>query len=137
MSIADIFECHGEAAFRDGERRVIARLLSGPPHVLALGGGAFLDTETRRRIAACAVSVWLDVPIDELVKRVQRKPGKRPLLAGTDVRVKLLELQAQREPVYAEADIRLPLSKMTRTDAVKKIIEALDIKGLDRAAQKA
>ena len=75
MSVAEIFEAHGEAAFRDGERRVIARLLKAGPQVLALGGGAFCDADTRAEISDKAISIWLDVPVDELVERVKRKPA--------------------------------------------------------------
>ncbi len=129
MSIADIFDRHGEAAFRDGERRVIARLLKSPRHVLALGGGAFMDGDTRRLIGACATSIWLDVPLDELVVRVNRNPSKRPLLTGGDIRATLEELMDQRAPVYAEADIRVALQKMPPEDALDTIMAALDKAG--------
>ena len=132
MSIADIFERFGEASFRDSERLVVKRLLDGPRHVLGLGGGAFMDAATREHIAARAVSVWLDVPIEELVVRINRKPGKRPLLAGTDIHAKLQELHAERAPLYAKADIRVRLPQMRHQEAVDKIIAALD-----RARQKA
>lgn len=126
MSVAEIFESHGEAAFRDGERRVIARLLDGPVHVLALGGGAFVNDQTRALIKQKGLSVWLDVPLDELVDRVSRKPGKRPLLVGTDIASKLSELMQARTPHYGEADIRLPLGKMSHQQAVDEILAALD-----------
>ena len=80
-SIAEIFEQYGEAAFRDGERRVIARLLAEPPHVLATGGGAFMNPETRALIKEKAISVWLKADIEVLARRVGRKDN-RPLLAG-------------------------------------------------------
>ncbi|MEX0807904.1 MAG: shikimate kinase [Dongiaceae bacterium] len=103
-TIPEIFERHGERGFRDGERRVILRLLDGPPHVLATGGGAFMDGETRAAIHAKAVAIWLRADLDLLVKRVSRR-NDRPLLKGVDAREKLASLIEERYPVYAEADI--------------------------------
>jgi shikimate kinase len=103
-SIAEIFERHGEQGFRDGERRVILRLLEDPPHVLATGGGAFMDPETRAAIHAKAIAIWLRADLDLLVKRVSRR-NDRPLLHGVDPRAKLAALMKERDPVYAEADI--------------------------------
>jgi shikimate kinase len=125
MPIADIFANHGEAAFRDGERRVIKRLVARGPQVLALGGGAFMDAQTRELLAESAITIWLDVPIDELERRVNRKPGKRPLLAGVDIRQKLETLMQERAPVYAGADIRIALSDRAHDAAVTQIIEAV------------
>jgi len=103
-SIEDIFEQHGEPAFRDGERRVIARLLSGPPHVLATGGGAFMHERTRREIHDRAISIWLRADLDLLVRRTGRR-NNRPLLRRGDPRAILERLMAERYPIYAEADI--------------------------------
>jgi shikimate kinase len=103
-TIPEIFEQHGERLFRDGERRVILRLLEGPPHVLATGGGAFMDPETRAAIRAKAIAIWLRADLDLLVKRVSRR-NDRPLLKGVDPREKLAALMEERYPVYAEADI--------------------------------
>lgn len=125
MSIAEIFEKHGEAAFRDGERRVIKRLLDAPPHILALGGGAFINDETRALVREKAVSVWLDVGLDELVARVERKPNKRPLLIGQDVRAKLEALLATRGPIYATADLRVDVGGGSHEEAVARLIETL------------
>ena len=125
MPIADIFANHGEAAFRDGERRVIKRLVARGPQVLALGGGAFMDAQTRELLAESAITIWLDVPIDELERRVKRKPGKRPLLAGVDIRQKLQSLMQERGPVYASADIRVSLPERAHEAAVTQIIEAV------------
>jgi shikimate kinase len=125
MSIAEIFEKHGEAAFRDGERRVIKRLLDAPPHILALGGGAFINDETRALVREKAVSVWLDVGLDELVARVERKPNKRPLLIGQDVRAKLAALLATRGPIYATADLRVDVGGGSHEEAVARLIETL------------
>ncbi len=125
MSIPEIFENHGETAFREGERRVILRLLTEGPQVLALGGGAFVNDETREQILAQAHSIWLDVPLDELVRRVQKKPGKRPLLAGQNVRAKLSELQEARAPLYAKADLKVDVGGGTHEDAVARLVKAL------------
>ena len=103
-SIEDIFATFGEPAFRDGERRVIARLLEGPPAVVATGGGAFMDEQTRARIRGSAVSVWLRADLDVLVERTSRR-DTRPLLKSGDPRETLDRLMRQRHPVYAEADI--------------------------------
>ncbi|MBX6367156.1 MAG: shikimate kinase [Rhodospirillales bacterium] len=103
-TIEEIFEKRGEAVFRDGERRVIARLLEGPPHVLATGGGAFMDPQTRAAIRAHGISVWLRADLDLLVDRVGRR-SNRPLLKRGDPRTILGELMEKRHPVYAEADL--------------------------------
>jgi shikimate kinase len=103
-SIAEIFERHGEIDFRDGERRVIARLLQNPVHVLAAGGGAFMDPRTRELIRERAISMWLRADLELLMRRVSRR-SDRPLLRVADPRQKLAELMAERYPIYAEADI--------------------------------
>jgi len=129
-TINDIFERFGEPAFRSGERKVIARLLSDPPHVLAAGGGAFVDTETRERIKERAVSIWLRAPLDLLIQRVMRK-DTRPLLRNTDSRATLERLLREREPIYAQADIIVESDEGPHDVVVKRIIAALD----GRAAQ--
>ncbi len=103
-SIEDIFSAHGEEAFRDGERRVIARLLEEPKMVLATGGGAFMDPETRQLIRERAISVWLRADVDLLLRRTSRR-NNRPLLKRGDPRRILSDLIEQRYPVYAEADV--------------------------------
>lgn len=103
-TIEEIFEKRGEAAFRDGERRVIARLLEGPPHVLATGGGAFMDPQTRAAIRERGISVWLRAELDVLVARVARR-ANRPLLKAGDPRAILGQLMDKRHPIYAEADL--------------------------------
>ena len=123
-SVAEIFAEMGEAAFRDGERRVIARLLDEPPHVLATGGGAFMNAETRKLIASKAVSVWLQADIDVLVRRVGRKGG-RPLLEGKDPREALAALAKVREPIYAEADITIDSVEGPHSATVQAVIDAL------------
>ena len=103
-TIDEIFANRGERAFRDGERRVIARLLAGPVHVLATGGGAFMDPATRRMVGRCGVSLWLRADLDVLASRVSRR-NNRPLLKSGDAREILAELIEKRYPVYAEADL--------------------------------
>ena len=103
-TIAEIFARHGETAFRDGERRVIQRLLDEPAHVLATGGGAFMDPATRACIRARGISLWLRAELDVLVRRVARRTH-RPLLNQGDPKEILTRLMAIRYPVYAEADI--------------------------------
>ena len=121
-TIDEIFRYRGEAAFRDGERRVIARLLGQPKHVLATGGGAFMDPATRAAIAGYGVSVWLRADLDVLLARVSRR-NNRPLLQQPDPRPVLAELIERRHPVYAEADLTIdsgdgpPEMTVTRTIA--------------------
>jgi shikimate kinase len=122
--IAEIFEQYGEAAFRDGERRVIARLLAEPPHVLATGGGAFMHPETRRLIKEKAISVWLKADIEVLARRVSRKDS-RPLLAGRDPRDVLADQARERYPVYAEADLAVETGDTPHLVAVDAILKAL------------
>jgi shikimate kinase len=122
--ISEIFEQYGEQAFRDGERRVIARLLAEPPHVLATGGGAFMSAETRRLIKERAISVWLKADIDLLARRVARK-SNRPLMAGKEP-IEVLEAQARdRYPLYAEADITVETGDTPHQSAVETILKAL------------
>lgn len=124
MSIAEMFERYGEGHFRDGERRVIARLLDGAPKVIATGGGAFMQDDTRALILAQGVAVWLDADIDILVDRVSRREG-RPLLKGRDPKVVLTELAAIRNPVYAQAPIHVKSVAAPHETAVDRIMEAL------------
>ena len=123
-TIEEIFERHGEAAFRDGERRVIARLLDGPVGVLATGGGAFMDPETRARIRSRAITVWLKADLDTLVERVSRR-GHRPLLKNGDPRAILTQLLEERGPIYAEADITVETGNAPAAATVERVIEAL------------
>jgi len=105
-AIDDIFERHGEAAFRDGERRVIARLLSQPAHVMATGGGSFMDAGTRALIKEHGVSLWLKADLALLLKRTARR-NNRPLLKRGDPKEILARLIEERYPIYAEADITI------------------------------
>ena len=131
-SITDIFELHGEAAFRDGERRVIARLLGRPAHVLATGGGAFMDADTRAAIRARGISVWLRADLDLLVSRVSRRTN-RPLLAGGDPRAILQRLIAERHPIYAEADVVVDSMDGPHEHTVDAVLDAI---GTHREAQR-
>lgn len=123
-TVPEIFARHGEAEFRDGERRVIARLLDGPRHVLATGGGAFLDSGTRSKVAETATSVWLRADLDLLVKRCARRRN-RPLLEEGDPREILAKLIEERYPVYAKADIVVDSVDGPHEAVVDKILDAL------------
>lgn len=124
LSISDIFEVHGEQAFRDGERRVIARLLSEPAHVLATGGGAFMDEETRQKIKERAFSVWLRADFDVLLRRVSRRDN-RPLLKVENKEEVLRRLIEERYPIYQEADIIVQSQDGPHEETVIDVIGAL------------
>ncbi|MGC6401355.1 shikimate kinase [Sphingomonas sp. FW199] len=124
MTIAEIFERYGEPQFRDGERRVIARLIDGRPRVIATGGGAFMQDDTRALILDQALAVWLDADIDVLVERV-RKRDHRPLLRGRDSGTVLRDLAAVRNPVYALAPVRVISQQAPHDVTVQKILEAI------------
>src|SRR5215475_505395 len=126
-TINEIFERFGEPAFRAGERKVIARLLGEPPHVLATGGGAFMDADTRAHIHQSAISVWLKAPVELLLERVMRK-DTRPLLRNTDSRTALERLLREREPVYAQADLTIESDEGPHDAVVRRILAALDDK---------
>lgn len=124
-SIEDIFEVYGEAAFRDVERRVIARLLDGSGFVLAIGGGAYLDAATRALIGERAVSVWLRAPLEVLVRRTGRRGG-RPLLKGGDPAEILERLMAERHPIYGQADLVVDTGDEQPDDTVERIVKVLE-----------
>jgi shikimate kinase len=123
-SIPDIFADLGEPAFREGERRVIARLLDEPPLVLATGGGAFMNAETRRLIKEKSVSVWLKTDLDVLVRRIGRK-DTRPLLKDKDPLTVLKALATERYPTYGEADITVETGDAPHHVTVDQVIQAL------------
>jgi shikimate kinase len=129
-SINEIFERFGEPAFRAGERKVIARLLGEPPHILATGGGAFMDSETRARIKDEAISIWLKANIELLLERVTRK-DTRPLLRNTDNRTALERLLKEREPIYAQADIMIESDDGPHDAVIKRILAALDARRVE------
>ncbi len=124
MTIPEIFEKHGEPYFRSGEVRVVARLLDGGPQVLATGGGAYMNEETRARIRAQGVSVWLKADLDVLLKRVRRR-ADRPLLKADDPAEVLRRLMDQRHPVYAEADLTVVSREASHEDIVDDVIAAI------------
>jgi shikimate kinase len=123
-SIEDIFAERGECEFRRGERQVIARLLDGPPHVLATGGGAFIDPRTRALMKERAISIWLKAPIDVLMKRVSKR-DHRPLLKEADPRAVMQRLMDERYPIYAEADLTIETGAGPHNSAVAHILTAL------------
>jgi shikimate kinase len=125
MSIPDIFARHGEADFRSGEARVIARLLDGGPQVLATGGGAVMNADTRAAIKAKGVSVWLSAEFDVLMRRINKRKNDRPLLQTADPAATLRELLAAREPVYSQADITVQSREGPHDVIVSEIMAAL------------
>ena len=124
-TIAEYFARHGENAFRDGERRVIARLMEGKPCILATGGGAFIDTDTRARIQQQAVSVWIRADLDLLVKRTSGR-DHRPLLKTGDPREILAKLIESRYPIYSQADIIVDSTDEQPDVTVAKICQELE-----------
>jgi shikimate kinase len=125
MSIPDIFESRGEPDFRDGEARVIARLLDSGPAVIATGGGAFTEREeTRKRIRDKAVSIWLKVDADIIMRRVKRR-SDRPLLQTADPEATVGRLISEREPVYRQADLMIASRDVPHEKIVEECIEAL------------
>jgi shikimate kinase len=125
MTIAEIFERHGEPYFRAGEARVIARLLDQGPQVLATGGGAFMNRDTRAAIRAKGVSVWLKAELEVLLKRIKRR-GDRPLLKTDDPAATLTTLIEQRYPVYAEADLTVDSVDGPPEATLARVMEALE-----------
>ena len=121
LTVEEIFDRFGEDYFRDGERRVIARLMEGKRQVIATGGGAFMNDETRALILEKAIAIWLDADLETLVKRVSR----RPLLKTGDPAKILADLAAKRNPVYATAHIHIMGNDSPHETTVYKIIEAL------------
>jgi shikimate kinase len=131
MTIPEIFASLGEPAFRDGERRVIARLLAERPGVLATGGGAFVEPRTRAEIKAHATSVWLRADLDLLWDRVRDRPG-RPLLQAADPRGVLADLERRRSPIYAEADVIVDSRRGASHEAMARaILAAVAARDLD------
>ncbi len=125
MSVADIFARHGEADFRKGEARVIARLLENGPRVLATGGGAFMNPDTRDAIRAKGVSIWLKADLEVLLRRINKRKNDRPLLQTADPAETLRALLAEREPIYAGADLTLHSHEVAHDFIVADIMTAL------------
>lgn len=124
LTISEIFARYGEDEFRDGERRVIARLIDGTPRVIATGGGAFMNAATREIILEKAIGIWIDADVDVLADRVSRR-NTRPLLKGRDPKQVLTELAAIRNPVYAQAPIHVRSQPAPHEAIVDTIMERL------------
>ena len=124
MSIPEIFETHGEPHFRDGEARVIARLLDSGPAVIATGGGAFMREETRGRIRLQAVSIWLKADADIIMRRVKRRVD-RPLLQTADPEATVGRLIEEREPIYQHADLTIWSRDVPHESIVDECMDAL------------
>ena len=124
MTIAEIFDRFGEPYFRDGERRVIGRLMDGTPKVIATGGGAFIDDHTRATILDHATAIWLNASAEILAERVSRR-NTRPLLRGRNPRVVLSELAAKRDPLYAQAHIHISSQRGPHEATVEAILKAI------------
>ena len=125
MTIPEIFETYGEDHFRDGERKVIARLLHDGPKVIATGGGAIVNTETRKRIARKSISIWLKAVLQILLERVRRR-SNRPLLRSADPEPVLRGLIAEREPLYAQADITVTSRNTPHQTIINEILGNLE-----------
>jgi shikimate kinase len=125
MSIADIFARHGEAYFRSGEARVIARLLEGGPQILATGGGAIMNADTRAAIKAKGVSIWLDAEFDVLMRRINKRKSERPLLQTADPAATLRQLLNERGPIYAQADLTVQSREVPHDAIVMEIMKAI------------
>lgn len=125
MAVADIFDLYGEAEFRSGEVRVMRRLLEGPRIVLATGGGAMMNPDTRALMRTHAVTVWMRADLEVIAERVARR-DTRPLLRGRDPLKTLKTLAEARYPVYAEADVTVDVGRGAHTEAVEAIVRALD-----------
>jgi len=135
MTIADLFEKYGETEFRALEQRVIARLIGEGPRVLATGGGAFMNADTRLAIRGQALSVWLKADLDTLMGRVMKKQH-RPLLKSADPRAVMAQLMAARYPVYAEADVTVPTRDDRREQIAAEVLAALEAHLLEEEARR-
>ncbi len=123
-SAAEVFERYGEDDYRDGERRLVARLVDGERRVIATGGGAFVDPRTRELLKERAITVWLDAPVEVLAERTGRR-DTRPLLRHGDRAETLAKLDQERRPTYAEADIHVRSGNGAHHEVVEAIVEAL------------
>jgi len=123
-TVSEFFDRYGETQFRAGERRVIGRLLEGPPHILSTGGGAYMNPDTRALMRARTLTIWLRADLDVLVDRVQRR-NNRPMLRDGDPREILGRLMTQRHPVYAEADLTVESSAKAVDVTTEHVIDAL------------
>ena len=124
-SAAEVFERFGEADFRDGERRLVARLVEGDVRVIATGGGAYVDPRTRHLLNERAITIWLDAPVDVLAERTSRR-NTRPLLRTRDPKATLEQLSEERRPSYAEAHIHVKSGTGAHSDVVETIVRELE-----------
>lgn len=134
LTIPEIFEKHGEAYFRAGEARVMARLIDGGPRVVATGGGAFINAETRAAVRAKGLSIWLKADLDVLMKRVRRRQD-RPLLKAEDPEAVMRRLIDERYPVYAEADLTIHSHDQPHEVVVEEVVAAIAAHLATRTAQ--
>ena len=125
FSAAEVFERYGEKDFRDGERRLVARLVDGEVRVIATGGGVFVDPNTRKLLNERSITIWLDAAVDVLAERTSRR-DTRPLLRNGDPRGTLERLAKDRGPSYAEAHIRVTSGEGAHGDVVESIMTALE-----------
>ncbi|WP_300391819.1 shikimate kinase [Henriciella sp.] len=125
LAISDIFTLHGETEFRRGERRVLERLLNEEPHVLATGGGAYLDPETRDLLREKAVTIWLNADLETLWRRVSRR-SHRPLLKADNPKSVLSRLLSERAPIYEQADLVVRSEEGPHRATVEAILRALE-----------
>src|SRR4051794_18935643 len=125
FSAAEVYERFGERDFRDGERRLVARLIEGEVRVIATGGGAYIDPRTRELLNERAITIWLDAPVDVLAERTSRR-DTRPLLRNDDPKGTLEKLSDQRRPAYEEAHIHVRSGTGAHRDVVEAIVRALD-----------
>lgn len=125
LSVSDIFALHGEEEFRRVERKVLQRLLDGPPHVLATGGGAYLNADTRELMRTQAITIWLNADLETLWKRVSRR-NHRPLLRRPDAKEVLSNLFDERRPIYELADLTVPSVDGPHSKTVTSILKALE-----------
>ncbi|MCO6386303.1 MAG: shikimate kinase [Aliihoeflea sp.] len=127
MTVPELFEAYGEVEFRALEQRVVTRLIADGPAVIATGGGAFMNADTRAAIRAHAISIWLKADLDTLMERVARRQN-RPLLKTPDPRAMMRKLMEDRYPVYAEADLTVTSRDARHTVIAGEIIEAVNAK---------
>ncbi|NJC06669.1 shikimate kinase [Sphingomonas kaistensis] len=126
LSAGEVFQRFGERDFRDGERRVVARLAEGPVRVIATGGGAFVNDGTRALLNAKCITVWLDAPVRLLTERTARRPETRPMLTNGSRAETLARLDAERRPAYSEAHIRVTSDGSAHGEVVERIVAAID-----------
>ena len=125
FSAAEVYERYGERDFRDGERRLVARLIEGEVRVIATGGGAYVDSTTRKLLNERAITIWLDAPVAVLAERTSRR-DTRPLLPNPDPKGTLERLSEERRPSYAEAHIHIKSGDGAHRDVVDAIVDALE-----------